>query len=144
MSTNRKAYLTCEFNDDNGVQCNVRHTTTGFKKKLNLCKKHYHKTVTPSTTPTVSLVSLNNALKNLLPQSFHRKIDQCCHQTKDYSLLSLRVKQQKAKLLGGILEHIAGEMCSDEIDADLLLQSLIHFCPRLSPAIVESELDRKK
>ena len=99
MSTNRKAYLTCEFNDDNGVQCNVRHTTTGFKKKLNLCKKHYHKTVTPSTTPTVSLVSLNNALKILLPQSFHRKIDQCCHQTKDYSLLSLRVKQQKAKLL---------------------------------------------
>ena len=45
------------------------------KKKLNLCKKHYHKTVTPSTTPDPRTTVFVEALKVFLPEETRKTAD---------------------------------------------------------------------
>ena len=89
--------------------CHKNESSVFFNKPSQLCNKHWHQTVTPSTTPDASLKALKIALKVFLPDKFHNKIERCCHQPRNYLSLFDKGKQDHASLLGIVIGHIADQ-----------------------------------
>ena len=64
--------------------CHKNESSVFFNKPSQLCNKHWHQTVTPSTTPDPSATVFVEALKVFLPTEIHSKIPPC-NRTMNYS-----------------------------------------------------------
>ena len=143
MGGNRKAYSTCKFKDDDGVQCRTRDNTTGFRAVHQLCNKHYQQKLKPSTTPDPRTTVFVEALKVFLPEETHSKIPPC-NRTMNYVGLSDRRKKELANIMQLILVHAATQLCQDESYVDMILQSLPRLCNKMSLPIDNVAAQKKR